>query len=49
MSHFKMSTSRDFRINTATLESVLEQEEEEDDDEENEPDENENVSVMFFI
>ena len=33
MEHFKLSTSRDFRINTATLEAAL-QEEIADDEEE---------------
>lgn len=32
MSHFKMSTSRDFRINTAALQSALEQNEEDSED-----------------
>jgi len=32
MQHFKMSTSRDFRINAASLQAVMEQAAEEDSD-----------------
>ncbi|XP_053320955.1 Fanconi anemia group I protein [Spea bombifrons] len=42
MQYMKLSTSRDFRINAATLDAALQ--EKESDDEENEPDNNESVA-----
>jgi len=38
MMHFKMSTSRDFRINAATLQSALEQQAEVEEEESEEED-----------
>ena len=47
MEHFKRSTSRDFKINGATLEAVLREssdDEEEDEEEEEEEEEAEDVN-----
>ena len=39
MEHFKMSTSRDFRINAQSLQAAIEAQEDEDEDDEEEEEE----------
>jgi len=48
MQHFKMSTSRDFRINTASLQVAMEQAaaaEETDDDDDDDDDDSDNQVI----
>ena len=49
MENIKISTSRDFRINTATVQAILEQNEETENESEDENADNDEVEVNSMI
>jgi len=49
MQHFKMSTSRDFRINAASLQAAMEQAAAADDTDDNDGDEDNDEQVITVI